>query len=240
MTRRFFAPPSDISPASVTLSRDETHHLRDVLRLKQGEEIGVFDGEGREYLGSIASIGKDSAQITITSETAPTAPESPLDLTLCSTVLPGEKYDLVVQKAVELGVRKLFPMTTLRCEVKPKDAERRLERWRRIAMEATKQCGRAVLMQVEQPAVFDHVLASVSDVETIIFSERDGGRFPTGLRGNKIAALLGPKGGWDDRELASARDREIVIVTLGGRVLKAETAAIAFTSLLQHRFGDLR
>jgi 16S rRNA (uracil1498-N3)-methyltransferase len=169
---------------------------------------------------------------------APAAPESPLAITLASTVLNGEKFDLIVQKSVELGVKTLIPMITIRCEVKQTDAARRVERWGRIAMEATKQCGRATLMRVAEPLTFEQVLSSAETVEIVMFSERDGGRFPK-TAGKKITALVGPKGGWDDSELESAVSRGSCVITFGGRILRAETAAIAFTSILQHRFGDL-
>jgi 16S rRNA (uracil1498-N3)-methyltransferase len=236
--RRFYAPPQQIGSTTITLSEDESRHLTVVLRLESGDEVNVFDGCGREFSGTVASAGKRVAEITITGQVSPPAPESPLSLHLCSTVLPGDKYDLVVQKSVELGIVTLTPLITARCEVKAKDAERRLERWRRIALEATKQCGRSSLMEITPPAEFNSVLADLVPDRTIMFSERDGGRLPQELETDQITALIGPKGGWADDELNAAGQRSVTIATLGGRILRAETAAIALTALLQHRFGD--
>ncbi len=237
--RRFFAPTNSFNNDLVTLDADETRHLRDVLRLKPGDEVSVFDGAGKEFACTINEIGKKVTTLSVNTEIEPASPESPLAIAIAATVLNGEKYDLIVQKAVELGVCKLIPLITIRCDVKQKDAARRLERWRRIAMEATKQTGRAKLMEIAEPVTFDKLLGELKGENAVLFSERDGKDFTTIATGKKITALYGPKGGWDDVELKLAADHDIAIVTLGGRILRAETAAIAITAILQHRFGDL-
>lgn len=221
------------------LNEDETRHLRDVLRLRIGDEVSVFDGAGRELMGTIASIGKRSSEIIIVEEIEPASAESPLDLTIAAAVVNGDKYDIVVQKAVELGVNKLIPLITIRCDVKVKDAARRLERWRRIALEATKQCGRAKLMQITEPFGFAELIANSIAEDVVLFSERDGLDFSSIKPDKRTTALFGPKGGWDDTELEAAGTKGIKIVTLGGRILRAETAAIGITAILQHRFGDI-
>lgn len=237
--RRFYAPVSSFSNAGVTLGEDETRHLRDVLRLRIGDEVSLFNGAGREYKASISLIGKRSSELNIIEETEPASPESPLALTIAATVLGGEKYDLIIQKSVELGVRDFIPLITIRCEVKIRDASRRLERWRRIALEATKQCGRATLMQIMEPVGLADLIADTSGENLIMFSERGGSDFSTISSDKKLTALFGPKGGWDDAELDAAGEQNIRVVTLGGRILRAETAAIGITAILQHRFGDI-
>jgi 16S rRNA (uracil1498-N3)-methyltransferase len=237
--RRFYAPIESSAGDSVTLDADETRHLRDVLRLRVGEEALVFDGTGREFNCVIREIGKRTSSLTVVEETAPAAPESQLRITLAATILNGEKYDLIIQKAVELGVAALIPLQTVRCDVKLKDAAKRMNRWRRIALEATKQSGRAKLMHITEPTAFDTVIAHAKGENVVLFSERDGGDFSTITAAKKLTALFGPKGGWDDSELEAARSNGIKIVTLGGRIVRAETAAIAIIAILQHRFGDL-
>jgi len=236
---RFYAPPDNFKSDVVTLDADETHHLRDVLRLKAGDEVSVFDGVGREFRCAVREIKKDSSSLTIVEETAPVSPESPFSLTVAATVLNGERYDLIIQKAVELGVVSLIPLHTIRCDVKPKDAARRLNRWRRIALEATKQTGRARIMQIEEPAEFSRVIQPDGS-SLVLFSERGGDGFSTIQADKSMTVLFGPKGGWDDLELETARSLGVRIVTLGGRILRAETASIAITAILQHQFGDLR
>ena len=237
--RRFFAPKESFNDKTVALDADETRHLRDVLRLHVGDEVSVFDGAGKEFACTISEIGKKETLLSVSGEIDPSSPESPFAITIAATVLNGEKYDLIVQKAVELGVIKLIPLITIRCEVKQKDAARRLDRWRRIAMEATKQTGRAMLMEIAEPVTLEKLMGESSGENVVLFSERDGGDLATITVDKKITALYGPKGGWDDVELKMAAEHDIAIVTLGGRILRAETAAIAITAILQHRFGDL-
>ena len=239
--RRFFAPPEDLFDETVVLGPDETRHLKDVLRLRPGDNAQVFDGGGREFLCVIEAVDKKSAHLKVVKEVIPAAPESPLDLTLAVTVTKGEKFDLVVQKAVELGVSELIPIFTERSDVKPGASEKRHERWQKIALEACKQSGRAKLMTVDQPIDFGKLLGQLETKGTIVlFSERGGADFETIVSADKITAFVGPEGGWDDAELDQARRQNIQIITFGGRILRAETAAIAFAALLQNRFGDLR
>ena len=167
------------------------------------------------------------------------SPESQLELTLVAAMLKGEKFDLIVQKAVELGVRKLIPLRTKRTDVKSKDSAKRVLRWRKIAMEASKQCGRAYLMTVADPLDFEMLLSTDDVSNTFIFTEREGDKLPDSLTNSKMTIVVGPEGGWDDVELAAARSAGTTLVTLGGRVLRAETAAIAITAVLQNRFGDM-
>ncbi|MFN0138788.1 MAG: 16S rRNA (uracil(1498)-N(3))-methyltransferase [Pyrinomonadaceae bacterium] len=235
--RRFYAPVENFLGQDVILSEDETRHLRDVLRLRVGDDVSVFDGLGREFKCAINAIDKKTATLSLVEEITPASPESNLELKIVATVLPGDKYDLVIQKAVELGVVELTPLSTKRCEVKLKDAAKRLDRWRRIAFEASKQCGRAKLMTVNEPIEFTELLSNASD-SFLLFSEREGESFETISECKKITAIFGPKGGWDDHELQDGRAKGMKVVTLGGRVLRAETAVIAISAVLQHRFGD--
>ncbi|MFZ1701282.1 MAG: 16S rRNA (uracil(1498)-N(3))-methyltransferase [Pyrinomonadaceae bacterium] len=237
--RRFFAPPQNFNTGVATLDADETRHLRDVLRLKIGDEVSVFDGLGAEFRCEIRTIGKRSSDLTIIESTPVASPESDLDLTLAAAMVSGEKFDLVIQKSVELGVTRFVPLNTVRCDVKLKDAAKRLDRWRRIAMEATKQCGRAVLMEIADPVDLPNLIADTDPPTMLLFSERDGATFSPKPVVKKLTAVIGPKGGWDDGELELAAGNNVTVVTLGGRILRAETAAIAITAVLQHRFGDL-
>ena len=250
--RRFFAPPEAFSPdgTRVALGRDEARHLRDVLRLGRGHEVFVFDGEGREFLCRVDESERDGAVLAVVCEVEPASPESPLQLTLAVALLKGEKLDLVVQKAAELGVRQVVPVVTKLADVRLRDrgeASRRVERLRRIALEACKQSGRARVPEIDAPVPFESLVKSAAAdgaAWRVMFSERGGmslGGAIEGLRGRPAAvtALVGSEGGWTDEEIAQARDAGWAVVTLGGRVLRAETAAIAVTALLQHAFGDL-
>jgi 16S rRNA (uracil1498-N3)-methyltransferase len=236
--RRFYAPKENFKDGKVILSLEETRHLRDVLRSRAGEKARIFDGEGREFSCEIQSIAKKETVLKILEETAPTSPESNLDLTLAVALLKGEKYDLVVQKAVELGATKLIPLNTKRGDVKLKDADKKIERWRKIALEAAKQSGRARLMRIENPVDFNNFIETASDAR-ILFAERSGEDFSAVKSDIKITAVIGSEGGWEDFEIEAARRKGFRIVTFSGRILRAETATIAIAAILQHRFGDL-
>ena len=242
--RRFFAPQESFGTDSVTLDENETRHLRNVLRLKVGDAANVFDGVGNEFECRVQNIEKRSSILSIAAKVAPMAPESDLDLTICASILKGDKTDFAVQKLVELGVKRFVPMLSARCDVKPKDAAKRVDRWRKIALEAAKQCGRALLMSVDEVKNFNELLRTESDSggsekEIVVFSERDGEAFSFPGNPRAITAFLGPEGGWDDAELEQARESRADIITLHGRIMKADTAAVAISAILQHRFGDL-
>jgi 16S rRNA (uracil1498-N3)-methyltransferase len=249
--RRFYAPPEAFSPEakSARLGLEETRHLRDVLRLKSGDEIFLFDGAGREFQGKLLTVGREFAEVEVTAEVDPANPESPLAFTLAVGLLKGEKFDLVIQKATELGVANLIPVVTSRADVRLKsddDAERKVTRWRRIALEATKQCGRARLMNVEKPMNFSDLIKTPSAPNALhlMFAELGGDSLVSALGQAKqvtsVSALVGSEGGWDDDEIDQARGAGWKIVTLGGRTLRAETATIVIAALIQNRFGDLK
>lgn len=214
--------------------------MRDVLRLRVGDEASVFDGVGNEYLCTVDEVSKRSAVLKVMREIEPSSPESPLEITVAAAILPGEKFEITVQKAVELGVYLLRPLYTRRCEVKPGGSSHRMERWRKIAVESAKQSGRARLMEIAEPVEFAEFVRSGHCPSTIFFSERDGSDFSAiKAPDKKMTAVFGPKGGWDDSELESAKAAGLTVITFGGRIMRAETAAIAMTAILQHRFGDL-
>lgn len=267
MRRRFYAPPRSFAPdgARVSLSPEESRHLRDVLRLRAGEEAYVFDGEGREFACVVEAAGgrgtNAAATLEVRGRIEPQSPESPLRLTLAVALLKGEKFDTVVQKATELGAWRIVPVETKRADVRLRDegdAARKVERWQRLALEAAKQSGRALVPTIGKPAALvsfieDDSMKPASFVEggsaegelRVLFAERGGVGLDSvlasvGARPASALALVGPEGGWEDEEIALARSNGWAVVTLGGRTLRAETAAITATALLQHLFGDLK
>lgn len=236
--RRFYAPIENFENGKITLSLEETRHLRDVLRLRAGEKIAVFDGEGKEFLCEIEVVEKKQTILKIIEETLPKSPESKLNLTLVIALLKGEKFDLVIQKAVELGVNKLIPIITKRTDVKLKEADKKLERWQKIILESSKQCGRAKLMQVEIPTTFEKLI-QIQITNPILFSERSGESFAEIKESQEMTAIIGSEGGWEDSEIELAKLNGVQIITFGGRILRAETAAISIPALLQNHFGDI-
>ena len=248
--RRFFASPNAFNRDNVYLPIDEARYLREVLRLRVGDEVYVFNGVGKEFQCVIEESRRESAQLRVTNEVVPARPESPLDLTLAVALLKGEKFDLVVQKATELGVTHIVPVATKLADVRLRDssdAAKRVTRWQRIALEAAKQSGRAVVPEVADPLLVEDFIRAGDEDEKVrlLFSERDGeplahvtGKLP--MSGTPMIALIGSEGGWTSEELGAARDAGWRLVTLGGRVMRAETAAIVVTALLEHLYGDLK
>lgn len=247
--RRFYAPPEafDFRTKQVSLAVDEARHLREVLRLKPGDQVKVFDGSGNEYAATIEKALRDSALLRLGEQVEPASVESPLRLTLAVALLKGDKFDLVVQKATELGVSEIVPVMTRFADIRlhnSADATKRVTRWQRISLEAAKQSGRAALPVIRAPLDFLALVSNESDVALcVLFAERNGEslfELPTTVPSQTITLLVGSEGGWADEEIESAREHGWKIVTLGGRVLRAETAAIVVAALMQHKYGDLR
>jgi 16S rRNA (uracil1498-N3)-methyltransferase len=250
--RRFYASPDLFDGGRVRLSVDESHHLLRVLRLTRGEEVYVFDGCGKEFQCRFAEVEGKSAVLEVVSGLSDEV-ESPLRLTLVQALTKGEKFDWIVQKATELGVSRIIPLTAEHADLKlnGEQAEKRVERWQRISLEALKQCGRRRLVEITNPvrlADFLSASAAPADFEEdhraiIFFNERGGSLIGQALEGlrdkGSVIALIGPEGGWSDREIESLEARRCLAVTLGRRVLRTETAALAALTLLQHLLGDL-
>lgn len=236
--RRFYASKDNFHSEGVTLGQEETRHLKDVLRMTFGERITIFDGLGNEFLCEIVGTVKRQTSLKIIEQIPPKMPESNLDLTLAVSILKGDKFDLVIQKAVELGVNKFIPLQTKRCDVRLRNIDKKIIRWEKIIIGAAKQCGRAKLMTITQPFDFKELLKN-SDEQAILFSERGGEAFSKLFVSNKITAIIGSEGGWEESELKLAKQNGVEIITFGGRILRAETAAISIPTILQHRFGDL-
>jgi len=247
--RRFYAPPDafDFQNKQVSLAGDEAKHLREVLRLKPGDVVRVFDGIGHEYNAVVVKAMRDAAVLELGEKTEPASQESPLHLTLAVALLKGDKFDLVVQKATELGVNQLVPVMTKFADIRlhdPSDAAKRVSRWQRIALEAAKQSGRAAVPQIDSPIAFAELIEGENnDGLRVMFAERDGQsmtELPAQIWTPRITVLVGSEGGWAPEEIAAAKEHRWKIVTLGGRILRAETAAISVTALLQHSYGDLK
>ena len=255
--RRFYTPPDKIADSRVTLSADETHHLMHVLRMTPGNEAFVFDGCGREYRCSFRRVEHNHARLEISEELLDVV-ESPLRLTLAQALAKGDKFDFIIQKATELGVRTIAPLVTRYSDVRLDNQQKtkRVERWRRISLEAIKQCGRRRLVEIRAPRTLREFIAAneASPDESpgpashpqrllLLFSERGGVPVTDALgetsKSCSVVALIGPEGGWSDDELETLNDCGCKPVTLGPRVLRTETAAVVAIALIQQVIGDL-
>jgi 16S rRNA (uracil1498-N3)-methyltransferase len=242
---RFYAPRSQIKGGRAVMLADEAHHLSRVLRLNPGDEVFVFDGEGTEHKCRIDSVGKDIVEAEIV-ETVRSSAESPIDIRLAQALVKGEKFDLIVQKATELGVSAITPLETDHSDIKFKEeqADKKVERWRRISLESLKQCGRSRLVEIDAPVRVDEFIEShMQSWFAMVFSEKGGLSITSAVSSSsnrsKVVAIVGPEGGWSERELGIMIGKGCVPVTLGPRTLRTETAALAAVTLIQHHLGDI-
>jgi 16S rRNA (uracil1498-N3)-methyltransferase len=245
--RRFLVDGISRGDRSVLIAGEEFYHLSKVLRLKPGDQLTVFDGKGVELSGRIESVKKDRALIEITG-IKKTPSESRLEITLIQGVAKGRKMDIIVQKAVELGVSVIQPFYAKRTipRLDRRGEEKRLIRWKRVAVEAVKQCGRAMVPDIARPLKYDEAIEDHGDCLKLIPWEMERA---AGLKDileenasegiEKVAVLIGPEGGFSEEDVREACDKGFLPVSLGPRILRTETAAIAVLGILQYELGDM-
>lgn len=242
---RFFLSHPRIENELMKIEGSEVRHIRRVLRLKTGDGIVVFDGSGKEYGGVIAEEGPHSVLVRI-QNVFPSKKESRLEITLAQSLLKGEKMDYLIQKATELGVKEIIPFFSSR-SVPLLEKSKKLERyhrWEKIAVEASKQCGRGVVPDVKPLQDYFEVL-SVPSGETLrlILWEKGGAGLKeilTESKGKqKVFSIVGPEGGLSQEEVDEAKRMNFIPVTLGERIMRAETASLCLLSILQYEWGDI-
>lgn len=220
---RLYLDPARFAGASPHLDDGAARHLRDVLRLRPGAELRVFDGAGRERAATIATIDRRGVSLSLGEAVEP-LPEPPVPVTLACAFPRGQRGDWIVEKATELGAAHLVALAAERGVLRPGPG--RLDRWRRIAIEATEQCGRATLPTIEEgePALSPGslVLIAIPGVTTGVSRAVRQSNAST-----SVTLLVGPEGGWSAEEQAARIAAGAVPVGLGPRVLRTETAAIA-------------
>ncbi len=242
MTRVFVETP--IAAGQLLLVEGSAaNHITRVLRLRRGDALTVFDGTGGEFGARIEEFRKDAVVVSVEEHRA-LERESPLSLTLAQGVSRGERMDWIVQKATELGVTRLVPVFTKRSVVRldAKQAERKLQHWRAIAVAACEQCGRNRVPELAAPVDFFDVLsAGGPSTRTRLLLSPSAELRIEDLQGvgEGITVLIGPEGGLEDIEQEAAVAAGFKAVRLGPRVLRTETAALAALTIIQQYFGDL-
>lgn len=242
--RRFTLQPERLDAGRVTFDAEESRHLTRVLRLRPGDTVLATDGAGRDYTVRLESVGEAATGIVLGEGAGVAA--SPLAVTLVQGVPKGDKMEAIVRAATELGVARVRPALCERTIVRLEPARwrDRARRWQRVAREAAKQSGRAVIPEVETPRPLGEWLAAgePTDLGLCLW---EGGGAPLGRvladAGAPRSALVvvGPEGGLARAEVEAARTRGLTVVSLGPRILRAETAGPAVVAILQARFGDL-
>lgn len=229
--------------ATVTLSKDASHHLLRVLRCRRADQVTLFNGRGGSFTGRITSVSSGIAEVEI-QDFVPGTSEPPLLITLAAGISRSLHMDYALQKAVELGVSTVVPLFTERCNVKlePGRMATRLQHWKKIMIHASEQCGRNSLPDLVTPCSLPEWVRRDRNPARLLLAPaaRQTLAGYNGVNSRKISVLAGPEGGLTGSEEAIAERHGYVPVRLGPRTLRTETAAVAALTALQVLWGDLR
>lgn len=238
--RRFYVPRESIQNGKACLPPDQSHHLRDVLRIGAGEIVEVFDGEGKGYIGEV-SLNESDVFIQCLQQLP--SNESLVPLILAISLIKTARFEWTLQKATELGVHEIVPVKTRRSDIQiPQNKiEQRCERWNRIVREASKQCGRFSAPSVRPPLDYVDMLhcEDYSSSTKLLFYENaeELWRPERKALSDGVVLCIGPEGGWDDGEIEQADSAGWRTFSLGPSILRAETAAIAAVSIIQYHIN---
>lgn len=242
-TIRHFHDAPLLPGSSIALTESAVAHLVRVLRLGTGDEIVLFNGDGSNYRARLASVGKKSAVADILSS-VPAGNESPLSVTLAQGIARGEKMDLILQKATELGVACIAPVVTERTEVRldSERSEKKMQHWRGIIASACEQSGRATLPRLLEPRSLAAFAAADGNSRRFILDPVAGLPVASaGIAGDaSVTLLIGPEGGLSERDVAALLAARYEGLRLGPRILRTETAGLAAIAAMNALFGDWR
>lgn len=243
---RFFVPPDWIDYGKVILRGGLAQQLWNVLRLKPGDEITLLDNSGREYRVRLEKLEKDQAEGSIVDQSPGHEPTA--RIALYQALLKGERFEFVLQKGTEIGVSDFIPLKCERC-VAGEPGEAKLERWRRIIREAAEQCGRARLPQLSPPLPLEEACQMApgrcllawegergKGLKDYLGELRSSGRLE---ESREFSLFIGPEGGFSQREVQAAEDHGVMPVSLGRRILRAETAGLVAAAVILYELGEL-
>jgi 16S rRNA (uracil1498-N3)-methyltransferase len=239
-----FHVPGAAPGARLALPEHSAHHAREVLRLRSGAAVRVFDGQGAEFEARLDEVSRRSVSARLGTAITPRG-ESPLRVVLAVSPLKGDRMELVVQKATELGVAAIWPVVTFRTDAAARPALQgsRGERWERVASGAAEQCGRAVVPEVAPTTTLDGLFERAFDGQRVVLLETPGHRPLASLEidpARPLLLLVGPAGGFEPFEADALRAAGFSPASLGPRILRAETAAVAAVAIAGALWGDLR
>jgi 16S rRNA (uracil1498-N3)-methyltransferase len=261
---RFFVNKSavDLKNGAVTITGEDVKHIGSVLRAAPGDLLELSDGAGTDYDVVVEQISKDSI-LTKIMGSRPNSTEPPIDVTLFQGIPKADKMDYIIQKCIEIGVKRIIPVMTARTVVRfanKKDADSKVMRWSRIALEAAKQCDRGIVPEIGDPISFDAAVKQAADYDLKLLPYEEESRgslrrqlkdFSTGhaaLPGNDeagacrkstVAVFIGPEGGFSPTEAEKAVQGGFASVTLGPRILRTETAGLAAAAIIMYELGDM-
>lgn len=244
---KFFVDEKCVDGNFINITGDDVKHIYKVLRLKDGDKININNCKGEEFLAKINEITKSNVLCEIV-EKVDVNNESPVKLHLYQGMPKAAKMDLIVQKATELGIMSITPVITERVIIKNDLKEfKKIDRWNKIALEASKQCKRSIIPKVMEPIAFDSLLEQLKSVDLVVvpYENKEEVGIKTVIKKiatndiKSIAIIIGPEGGFEEEEIEKLSEAKAEIVTLGPRILRTETAGFVCASLLMYELGDI-
>lgn len=240
---RFFAPKENIKDNLIHIDGREARHIQNVMRLKESDKVVVFDGTGAEYTGFIKEVKPKSLTVEIISTKLPAA-ETPPEITLAQAIPKRGKMDYIVEKATELGVRGIIPIISERTIVRVESGKepKKIERWRKIALAASKQCGRRDVPEIKEPQKFYNAIDKINNFDLALMPCFSESVIPikealSDLRGGRTVVFIGPEGDFTPEEIEMARNTTCKLVSLGKKVLKSDTAGLYVLSVLNYELS---
>ena len=245
--RRFFV--DNILPGAgfVSITGKEARHIRNVLRMKKGEMLILMDREGESYKATIEAVNYKEVKTRIT-QTMPPLPPSPVKISLAQALIKSHPMEYLIQKATELGIHAIHPFYSERTIIQLKSVhlKNKMDRWTEIMKSACKQCSRVSLPELNTPLLFEELINNAAHTKTskiMLWEDEDKGDLKELLKSwgsaPHIFVIVGPEGGFTINEINLARDAGFRTVSLGNRILRAETAAVSLLSIIQYERGDL-
>ncbi len=242
--QKFILPHIDTIPCKISITGQDARHIFKVLRLKTGDSLNLTDGRGNDFKGKIIDCAPDRINLDISGSIDSTT-ESNLDITLCTGMLKDKKMDLVIKHVTQLGIKRWVPFYGDR-SIPKYDAGRlkkKMTRWNSIARESLKQCQRSLVPEIFMPLSFEQAVTLSEEADLkIAFWENATTRLDHQYQSDtvkSITLLIGPEGGFSKPEISLAQSNGFDALSLGPRILRAETAAISSCTLMQYLFGDI-
>lgn len=238
---RFYEPQPLSEGQQINLSDDVVQHVSRALRMKAGEEILLFNGDGADYRVILLQVEKRAVKAQIES-VLPSCSESPLQVSIGQTLSRGERMDFAVQKSTEMGAQRITPLFSERCEVKlPKERqEKRIKHWQQIAISACEQCGRTSPPRISPPSQLENWLNTQQAELKLVLHHHSEQPLQEIAAPTSVALLIGPEGGLTEKEVELAISYGFKPLALGPRVMRTETAPVAALTLLNYLWGDLK
>ena len=242
--QRYFISPEQVEGEQFVIRGDDVHHIRRVMRFRPGDQLIACDGEGMDYIGELMEGTGNEVTCRILRR-EPSAGEPGLQVTLAQSLPKGDKWELVLQKGTELGATSFLPFTSRRTVVKwdQAKAEKRRVRWKRILKEAAEQSHRGRIPSVSPVTDWNGLLKAITGAELALIAYEGGGEplsaVLTRETPSHLLLIVGPEGGWEEEEVRQAQAAGAVPVSLGARILRTETAAVAMLACAMFANGEM-